>query len=59
MESVELTIYDRAELDQVMVALLQRRDRCTADEVTVIDDLVGRLNWDAAAAELEQEPCSR
>lgn len=61
MEPVELSIYDRAELDQIMVALLQRRnrlsvecrDKAAKEEAAVIDELLGRLNWDAAAAELE------
>lgn len=55
MESVGLSIENRKELDQLLVALLQRRDagNCTKEEIHTIDTLVGRLNWDTAAAELE------
>lgn len=53
MESVGLKIKDLEELDLLMVALLERRDKADRDEAAVIDELLGRLNWDAAAAELE------
>ena len=52
MESVGLTIKDLEELDLLMVALLERRDKADKDQAAVIDELLGRLDWDAAGAQL-------
>lgn len=59
MDVVTLTIEDTHELDNLLVALLQRRERLEADDwdgasvqIQILDTLIGRLNWDVAAAEL-------
>lgn len=53
MEPVGLTMKDRRELDLVLLALLERRDKSNPTEAAAIDELLGRLDWDAAGAQLE------
>lgn len=53
MESVGIQVESRAELDELMVALLQRRDHVEAKEAALIDKLIGKINWDVAADQLE------
>ena len=59
MDVVTLTIEDRHELDNLLVALLQRRERLELDtwegasvQIQILDTIIGRLNWDAAATQL-------
>lgn len=57
MESVALQIDNVDQLDQTLLALTTWRDQLSKDDrseqVATVDQLIGKLNWDVAADELE------